>query len=352
MEDLKKSRGILKSKFTRKCKLLEKHLNDPYEVLQEIYDEISTIFKKIEEVNDSILDLLNQTSSPDQNAITEANNYIEVVEEKKTKMYVDVIKSKSKGVGGSANVKVKSLPHPEFSGDIRKFGTFTKDYDRLMTPIYGRDPYALYKCLTGEAVECVRGVEDNFDSMISRLNTKYANPCKLTDCVVNDIKQLGIIPEGNFEKFIDSVNILERAWLDMSKFDLKKEMNSSSMDTLVERILPRKIFHDWVKISETLVDKSSLFKHLLDFLLAEKRICEYMNSDLRSPGKVRSNNVQCVSNNSDFELKLQEMKLAQDQQNIVLNECISNVSKIMSNVSNIPSNYNQGNQDNWVKRSC
>ena len=81
MENLKKSRGVLKSKFTRKCKLLEKHLNNPYEVIQEIYDEISSIFKKIVEVNDLILDHLNQSSSPDTVAITEANDYIEVVEE-------------------------------------------------------------------------------------------------------------------------------------------------------------------------------------------------------------------------------------------------------------------------------
>ena len=256
MDKYKKSRGILKGKFTRKCKLLENRLkaNDPYEVLQGIYDELSVIFKDIEVINDSIIDMLNENASYNASGIEEAENYIDQLEMKKTEMRVAVVKCKS--TNNTSSVKVKSLPHPIFSGDIRKFGTFTKDYDRLMTPIYGRDPYALLKCLSGDALECVQGVEDDFDSMIIRLQALYGNPCKITDSIVKDIKMLDIIPEGDSVKFIHSVNVLERAWLDMSKLNLEKEMNTTSMVTLVERILPRKLCHDWVRISGKLVDKS------------------------------------------------------------------------------------------------
>ena len=139
MENLKKNRGVLNSKFTRKCKLLEKQLteNDPYEVLQNMYEEISSIFKKIEQTNDTILEQINKESSPDIDAITEAEEYMDAVEEKKTKLYVSVVKRKAKGGVSSTSVKVKSLPQPTFNGDIRKLRTFTKDYNHLVIPING-----------------------------------------------------------------------------------------------------------------------------------------------------------------------------------------------------------------------
>ena len=188
--------------------------------------------------------------------------------------------------------------------------------------------------MSGNALECVQGVEDDYDRMSVRLQSAYGNPCKVTDSIVKAIKDLEIIPEGNTNKLVNSINVIERAWLDMTKLNLEKEMNTTSMVTLVESILPRKLFHDWVRISEKLIDKSSLFKHLLDFLLEEKSICEYMNSDIRSHNKLSSNNFQCESNdNIDVGLTLKGMKLAQDQQNVVISECLNNVSKLMSGMS-------------------
>ena len=338
MENLKKERGTLKGKFTRKTKLLEELLqaDNPYEVLKELMDEISDIFKKVEVANDSLLDLLNLRPSEYDAEIRGAEEYIYAIEKKKTELYVKVVNMKAKG----SMIKVKSLPHPDFSGDLRKFGTFTNEYERFMEPTYGKDPYALVKCLSGEALKCVQGVEDNFDSMMIRLKIAYGNPCKVTDSIVQDIKGLEIIPEGDTQKLINSINVIERGWLDMCKLKLEKELNTTSMVTLVESILPKKLFHDWVKLSERLVDKSSLFKNLLDFLLEEKRICEYMNCDIRINHRLNSHNFQCDSNgNADMGVTLQEIKSAQDHQNVVISECLNNVSKLMAGASNNV-NYN------------
>ena len=288
---------------------------------------------------------------------------------KKIDLYSSVFKYKSNDK--LASVKVKSLPRPTFNGDLRKYGTFTKDYDRLIVPIYGRDPYALYSCLEGDAVDCVKGVEDDFDSMILRLQTEYGNPCKLTDSIIMDIKDLGVIPEGDHEKFVTSVNVLERAWLDMNKLNLQSEMNTTSMVTLVEGILPRRLLHDWVKLSESLVDKSTLFEHLLKFLLQEKRICQYMSSDTRS-NKVKSHNgksdtkvsshtlsgdVNKLDADSGFDVgaALKEIRVAQDQQNITIAECVTNISKLMSGVSINQNNnpgFNSYSYDMGARRNC
>ena len=200
MEAIKQSRGTCKAKFTRKCKLLEGRLlqDDHPEVLQDIFGEIVNIFTQVEDYNDQLLDLLSVEKTKNASIISEAEAYILEIEKWKTDLYVEVVKRKAIK---PTSVKVKALPHPEFSGDIRKFGTFTKDYERLMVPLYGRDPYALLKCLTGDALNCVMGVEDNFDAMILRLKTMYGNPCKITDSIVKDIKSLTLIPEGDSKKF-------------------------------------------------------------------------------------------------------------------------------------------------------
>lgn len=57
---------------------------------------------------------------------------------------------------------------------MRSYGTFKKDYMRLIVPVYGKEAYALTKYLTGEALTCVEGVEDEFEEMFCRLDSKIS----------------------------------------------------------------------------------------------------------------------------------------------------------------------------------
>ena len=50
-----------------------------------------------------------------------------------------------------------------------------------MIPVYGKDPYALRKCLYGDALLAIRGVDDDYDEMIDRLNDKYGRPDKFAN---------------------------------------------------------------------------------------------------------------------------------------------------------------------------
>ena len=86
-------------------------------------------------------------------------------------------------------LRVKSLTSPKFTGNIREYGTFTKDYSRLMCPVYGNDPYAFKSCLSGEVLEWVEG-DDDYDTMLSRLDEKYGNFAKHTEVIVYDLKKL------------------------------------------------------------------------------------------------------------------------------------------------------------------
>lgn len=105
-------------------------------------------------------------------------------------------------------------------------------------------------------------------------------------------------------------------------------MKTTSMVTLVERLLPATLKRSWVLQAQKVSDPKDLFEELLDFLLTEKKVCEYLESDLRSTSAgLTTHSVVCEyperENVTDV---LHEIKLVQDQQNIMISECLSTVS--------------------------
>ena len=353
---LKTARASARSKFTRKANLLAAKLDagDSGDVLRLLYDEMSTAFTEVESRNENLVQHYLDAEEENEESVKETEKYIEEVEKRKIDLYSSLVKEKSKQV----TIKIKALPPPTFDGDMRRFGTFIKDYDRLMLVKYGKDPYSLISCLSGEALECVKGVEDSYEAMLSRLKDKYGNPCKITDSIMRDVKLLRPIPDGDPKKLVHAVNVIERAWLDMCKIGLEEEMSSIAIVTLIERLLPRKLQHDWVLKAGELTpegeEEVKLFKKLLDFLLREKQICEYLDCDLRSTNnKLTSCSLNCETkeisdDTKEFKIALNEMKLSQDKHNTKITECLTNVAKLLSG---IPDRKNFVSNDR-MKKNC
>lgn len=55
------------------------------------------------------------------------------------------------------------------------------------------------------------------------------------------------------------VNVIERFYLDLQKVNLEKEMNSVSIVSMVDRLLPRIQKRKWVMIADKFSDKNELF---------------------------------------------------------------------------------------------
>ena len=175
----------------------------------------------------------------------------------------------------------------------------------------------------------MEGVEDKFEEMFSRLDSKYGNACKLTESIVSELKSLKPLQEGDSRRLVHMIKVVERAWLDMKKICLESEMKTTSMVTSVERMLPATLKRSWVLQAQKVSDPKVLFEELLDFLLTERKVCEYLESDLRSTStRLTTHSVVCEyperENVTDV---LHEIKLVEDQQNIMISECLSTVSK-------------------------
>ncbi|XP_068235508.1 uncharacterized protein [Palaemon carinicauda] len=161
------------------------------------------------------------------------------------------------------------------------------DYKRLMVHSFGKDPYALRSCLSGEALNTVRGIENDSDEILSRLDSRYGDSCKLVDAVLSDLKSIKPVNDGDNRAFVKMVERVERCWLDLQKMDLEGEMNTFNTVSYIEKLLPITQKREWVQIAEEHRSSTELFKHLMAFMLKEKRVLEYINSDIRTCSSTR-----------------------------------------------------------------
>ena len=145
MDALRVERGIAKGRFTRKSNVLRERLeeDDPPDVLKGLYTEVEEAFKALEVKHDQYYAALFSDKS-ESKALSESEEYILDCERSKSVLYSLVTKrcviETSKP---ETAMKVKRIDPTTFSGNMRSYDTFKKDYMRLIVLVYGKDSYAL-----------------------------------------------------------------------------------------------------------------------------------------------------------------------------------------------------------------
>ena len=359
-EALKRLRTNAKRKFTRKqYAFLELSRNNEHAlVIRDKFEDIREAYKEIDKLNDRLLTVINKTASHAvmDSLLDECDAYMKDIDSTLDQIRVTYACHMSDSSSKRSEVHVKPLETPRFSGNIREYSSFRQDFNRLMTQNYGKDAYVLRSCLIGSALETVKGVEDNFDEMFYRLDTTYGDPRKFVDVVVQELKSIRPIPDGDSKKFIDMANVIERCWLDLRRMDLSEEMNTVTMVSMVERLLPPTQKREWIlKIDSNVKTSKNMFEDLLQYILQEKRVIEYMNHDVRLIGKGRNVN-QAIGNtvndftnalndskeHTEMEAKmrfLEENQLASQRQMLHEIERVTNRLEHIAQVANV--SYNQ-----------
>ena len=125
------------------------------------------------------------------------------------------------------------------------------------------------------------------------------------------------------------VEKFERCWLDMRRMNLEREMNTVNMVSFVERIMPGTQRREWVIWSEKYRNSTDLFEKLMEFLLREKRVLEYMDSSVRcnASNKFCHNAISQVANEgSDGSVASVIKKLQEDQSE--LKQCLKSINTV------------------------
>lgn len=178
---------------------------------------------------------------------------------------------------------------PRFDGDLREYPTFKRDFQKQVMPHLTEDtaPYTLRSCLGKEPLAQVKSVDDDIRDMWKRLDEKYGDPARVADAIINDIRRVRGIKEGENRRFVEFVGIIEDGYRDLKRLGLETEITTTSSVSIIERKLPADVRKEWAKLlsaDESTVNKTDKFSSLLKFLLAQKRAVEYDSSELRASG--------------------------------------------------------------------
>ena len=199
----------------------------------------------------------------------------------------------------SNKIKMERMKLPSFSGVIREYPAFKRDFDAQVRTQFSEEelPYALKTCLHGEALEVIKNVDDDLAKMWERLKDKYGRASKLTDAIMYEIKKLKQVNEGDDKKFAEMVDIVERSWRDLKMIGMEGEISNSTVVSFIEEKLPRSVKLQWcLEVCTEEEDQGedavvrqeeSKFEVFLKFLLKHKRAMEYGAEQMRAAGSVK-----------------------------------------------------------------
>ena len=167
LEDAKKqdkrNRTTARSKYKRSYNALLDHMDDRDVLLQTLKDMFATLDSAYMELEETSGQYLTYFES-DDDEVKESNDYLEDAYRNRCELQVKLSK-RSGSPRVPTNMHVKKLDAPKFSGGLRNFPIFVKDYVKYMEPTFGEDAYALRNCLSGKALGAVSGVDDDYNEM-------------------------------------------------------------------------------------------------------------------------------------------------------------------------------------------
>ena len=214
---------------------------------------------------------------------------IESVIANQTKVEVGVKNLEAK----TTNLCLEKIKMPRFSGELREYLRFRKDVEVQVMPSLNSStaPYTLRFASAKGPLVVVERDDDDIDEMWPRLDEKYGDPAKVTDVLINSIQRVKAIKEGEDERFVEFVEIIESGYRDLLRLGLEKEITTTSSISIIEKRLPAVIRREWARLvssDSSSVDKKNKFPGLLKFLPNQKRAIEYDLSDLQASGSLRS----------------------------------------------------------------
>ena len=171
-----------------------------------------------------------------------------------------------------SNIHLEKIKMPRFEGELRDYPQFKRDFEKQVMPNLNINtaPYTLRSCLGMEPLAHVKSVDDDIQAMWERLDSKYGDPAKVADAIINSIQNVKCIKEGEHKKFIQFVNVIEEGYRDLCNLKLEKEITTTSSISIIEKRLPPDVMKEWARLvsnDTSTIDKTDKFPSLLRFLL-------------------------------------------------------------------------------------
>ena len=108
--------------------------------------------------------------------------------------------------------KSKRMDFPKFSGSIRSFNTFRRDFNEIVAAdqAYSKEQMShilRHECLQGNAKTLVHNIYD-YDNIWDKLNDVYDNEAEVVQIITKQILQYKQTSDEDWDGFIDFVNLI------------------------------------------------------------------------------------------------------------------------------------------------
>ena len=172
-------------------------------------------------------------------------------------------------------LKTEKLKFPTFSGNIRTFAKFQKDFRRIVEPSYAGDQlsYVLKEsCLRGPAKNAVENI-DEVEEIWKRLQDKYGDKLDLVEVVIKELDAVPTLKGNDDHKFIGMVDLLEKGLQDLDAIGARGEIANAYTVKMLESKLSRNLYMNWLKEEEK-IEGDSRFVKMFSFLKSERKRVE------------------------------------------------------------------------------
>ena len=105
--------------------------------------------------------------------------------------------------------------------------------------------YVLKSCLSSDALDLVKNMDDNIDDIWKRLEARFGRVSLITRAILSDINQLSPVPDGDGRKFVNLADVVEKCHCDLERINMESEISNSTMVGAIEDKLPPTIKALW-----------------------------------------------------------------------------------------------------------
>ena len=297
-EDIAKSKKLAEQAAKRKMKLVMENLQlhvdstdvtvegdapDPATLkgelldLQQQYESAVTQFEGLfETATDDQLDSLEEEQLKNDTAwkkgVFKIRSYI-------NKKMPDPSRESSPSRGDSRGAvtldfKTEKIGFPTFSGDIRAFATFKRDFEDIVidTGKYEKKHMSHIlrnQCLDGEAKKLVQNIND-FDIIWQKLVDKYDDKLEVIELITRQIASLKVLDNGDYQGIVNLVDVVEKADMDLQAAGKENVLNNPMTVRLILQKCPRDLREAVTRELNKTVDEDE-FRVMLEFLVVQRR---------------------------------------------------------------------------------
>ncbi|KAJ8367394.1 hypothetical protein AAFF_G00320210 [Aldrovandia affinis] len=182
-------------------------------------------------------------------------------------------------------VRLKPTSLPTFSGSMRKYYRWRKDWESLQEQ---GDPsgspevkkFQLLESIEETIVKDLRLASHNTAEDVFRvLENRFGNKNAITILIVAELQKISPVKEHQFRKVIDLIRITEKALADLKDLDNEAAIKNPLVTGAIENKLPLTLKKEWLTFKEDPkngVQPESYFDALLDFLQKQENILEQL----------------------------------------------------------------------------